>query len=340
MLVNNSVVEEVNDLLGIRLNKTNNKIKYIVLVMLLGTANLVSGCSSGIQEVLGMNAEAKEESKPFAGLTVYFANCGGYMVPISYPVEDASADPLQTAIMLLLEGPRSENLFRTIPKGTRLKDSYVSNETAFLDLTHEFNKLSNAKDAERAIKSLCLTVGSLSGIKEVQILVEGKPVEEIHGVEMGEIMQHSWANCFGQVEEGSKYIVYFSDPSATYMVPLTYVSETHEKIPLKAVEKLIAGPGREYLISTVSPGTGLLGLEIGDGIAYVNLSEGIMSSEGGLEQETRFIESLLLTLGQFSDIKGVQILVDGKIKDYLPEGTPIAIPLLPLTEPNKIEAIN
>lgn len=308
--------------------------------MLLGAVNLVSGCSPGIQEVIGINAEAKEEGKPIADLTVYFANCGGYMVPISYPVEDSSADPLQTAILLLLEGPRSENLFRTIPKGTRLKDSYVSNETAFLDLTHEFSKLSNAKDAARAVKSLCLTVGSLSGVKEVQILVEGKPVEEIHGVAMGQIMQHSWANYFGQDEEGSKYIVYFSDPTATYMVPLTYVSETDEKIPLKAVEKLIAGPEDESLISTVSPGTGLLGLEIGDGIAYVDFSGGIMGSEAGLEQEARFLESLLLTLGQFSDIKGVQILVDGKTKEYLPKGTPIAIPLQPLTEPNKIEVIN
>ncbi len=326
---------------NIMVNKKRARIdsKYILVLMLILVGALVCGCYPEAQEVLGSGAEAEAEVQPRTSLLVYFASCDGYMVPISYPVDDPSANPVKTAIHLLLEGPQSEKLFRSIPKGTRLKDWYVSNETVFLDLTHEFYNLSNSKDVARAVKSLCLTVDSLPGVKEVQILVEGEPIEEIHGVAMNQILCHGWVNYFGNGEEGSNYIVYFAHRNASYMVPVTFVSDKDGKIARTAIEQLIAGPESDYLVSAASPGTKLLGLEVRDGIAHVDLAAGIAGFGADAEAEKRFVESLLLTLGQFSDIKGVQIMVEGKLKETLPEGTPIANPLKPLSAPNPVEAI-
>lgn len=324
------------------LNKKRAKtdIKYIsFLLMLLMVAVLVCGCRPEAKDALGTSVEAKENVQTTNSLTVYFANCDGYMVPISYPSDDLSGEPVKAAILLLLEGPRSENLFRTIPKGTRLKDFYVSNETLFLDFTHEFNKLSNSQDVARAVKSLCLTVDSLPGVTEVQVLIDGELVEEIHGVAMNQILRHGWVNYFGSAAGSRKYVVYFSDRCSTYMVPVTYAANDDVKVAFSAVEKLVAGPENKGLIATSSPGTKLLGLEIKDGIAYVDFSGGITGFGEAPEAEQSFVESLLLTLGQFSDIKGVQIMIDGEIGETLPEGTPIASPLKPLSAPNQIEVI-
>lgn len=319
----------------------NNALIYVVAILLAAGGVVVSaGCSSNVQGKAARNSqeEAAEQEKAQVGsVTVYFANGEGYMVPITYPCKDSSSDLVRAAMEKLLEGPQTENLFRTIPQGTRLKDCYVSNETAFLDFTGDFNKLNNAKEATKAVKSLCLTLGSIQGIERVQLLVEGQPVEEIHGVSMGQIMEHSWVNYFGSGEDGIKYIVYFADKSAMYMVPVTYVSDTREGIPRKAVERLIQGPGTQSLLSTVWPGTKLLDLKIEEGIVYVDFSRDVIGYGGGTTAENLFVKSLLLTLGQFSDIQGIQILIDGKSTEYLPEGTQVAAPLLPIREANLCE---
>lgn len=315
-----------------------NKIAYLTVLLLLAAGiSVLSGCGGKAPETGHKRAQAQEEVKPLGSLTVYFSSVSGYMVPVSYPFSGSEGDPVKTAVELLLQGPQSDHLFRTIPKGTKLKDCYVSNETAFLDFTKEIYRLSNSKDAAKAVKSLCLTIGSIPGVERVQVLVEGKTVKEIQGIPMSQIMEYSWVNYFGSKEEGSEYIVYYAD-CYDYLIPVTFVSPTPEDIPRKAVERLIAGPGLESLQPTVSPGTELLGLDIKEGVAYVNFSKEAAGWGGGSNGEGRFVKSLLLTLGQFSDLKGVQILVEGKKMDYLPEGTLTGVPLPTLKEANSFDA--
>lgn len=303
---------------------------------MLGVGTLIiSGCNHIGQTKIYKQARAQEaEKSPLRTLTVYFATREGYMVPITYPFTEPSADPARSSVEILLEGPDTENLFRTIPKGTRLKDCYVSNETAFVDFTEEFTHFGSTKEATKAVKSLCLTLGSISGVEMVQVLVEGQPVDEIQGVCMGQILKHSWANYFGSSNTGRQFKVYFADTSAMYMIPVTYVSETSDSIPRKAVEKLVKGPDVNSLAATVWPGTKLLDLKIKGGLATVNFSKEVTGYGGGTTAESLFIKALLLTLGQFSDIKGVQILVEGEKIDFLPEGTQISIPLRPLRDAN------
>ena len=311
------------------------------MAMLLVTGLMIlSGCTSSAQGQLEQQALGQEaEHAGLRSLTVYFATCNGYMVPISYPFDDSSGDPIKVATELLLEGPKTEVLFRTIPKGTRLKNCYVSNETVFVDFTSEFNKLVNKKDATKAVKSLCLTLGSIPGVEMVQVLIEGKPIEEIQGIYMNQVLKHSWVNYFGNGDTASKYVVYFADTSGAYMVPVTYGAESSNGIPRKAVERLVAGPQEDSLSAALWPGTRLLDFKIEDGIVYVDFSKKLTAHGGNITGESLFIKSLLLTMGQFSDIKGVQILIEGEIMEYLPEGTQVGVPLTPLREANPFDEV-
>jgi len=310
-----------------------------LFLLLAGSLLFVSGCTPKSHQKLDKTAQAREAGKSDNNLAVYFASACGYMVPVSYPFDDLSGDPVRTAVELLLEGPRSDDLFRTIPKGTRLKDCYISDDTAFLDFSEEFYQLSNTKDTANAVKSLCLTMGSIPGVEKVQVLVEGQLPSEIHGVSMGTILEHGWVNYSGSEGEGSKYIVYFGDCSSQYMVPITYLTESSESIPRAAVAKLVEGPGVGYLKPTVNNGTKLLGFKIKDGIAYVDLSGEVTEYGKDNAAEDRLVNSLLLTLGQFSDIKGVQMTIEGKIAEYLPGGTQIGRPLqpIPITKANPVK---
>lgn len=308
---------------------------------MLAASLVLSGCIPKIDGI-DKSAQAVEAEKTVKSVSVYFSSACGHMIPVAYPLEDPWADPVRTAVELLLEGPPSEYLFRTIPKGTLLKNCYVSNETAYLDFTGEFNKLTNTKDAAKAVKSLCLTMGSIPGVDKVQVLVEGQPLSEIQGVCMGQIMEHSWVNYFGNGSTGTKYVVYFTDCSNQYMFPITYLSESNEDIPRLAVKKLLDGPNTDALKPTAGPGTRLLDFAIKDGVAYVDLSKEGTDFGGEAEAgKKRFVESLLLTLGQFSDLKGVLILVEGKTYDFFPESGRAGgvLSTIPVTGANPLEEV-
>src|SRR4029078_1487301 len=58
-------------------------------------------------------------------------------------------------------------------------------------------------------------------------------------------------------------------------------------------------------------GTQLLGLDIGDGIATVDLSSEYASGGGSLSEQMR-LPRLVYTLPQFPTVKGVRLKLDGK----------------------------
>lgn len=310
-------------------------------MILLAASLVLSGCTSKAYQVLDKTAQAKETGQTVKSVSVYFSGVCGHMIPVAYPLDESGDDAVRTAVELLLEGPRSEHLFRTIPKGTLLKDSYVSNETVYLDFTKEFNKLSNTKDAAKAVKSLCLTMGSIPGIDRVQVFVEGQPLSEIQGVSMGQIMEHRWVNYYGEDNQGTKFMVYYTDCDYLYMVPITYLSESSEGVPRAAVARLLEGPNTNTLRSTAIPGIRLLNIAIKEGVAYIDFSKEVTAFGEDVEAEKRFVESLLLTLGQFSDVKSVQIMVEGKIQEYLSGSVIIGVPLstIPITSANPLRKV-
>ncbi len=75
-----------------------------------------------------------------------------------------------------------------------------------------------------------------------------------------------------------------------------------------ALTSLLAQPN-----GPLPPGTKLLFLRIADGLATVNFSHELQDNfSGGDTAETRAVNSVLRTLGQFPTISRVQMLVEGR----------------------------
>ena len=87
------------------------------------------------------------------------------------------------AVRALLEGPK-ENLVSAIPTGTRLNALKVSDSVAFVDLSSEVVK-NHPGGSSGEIETIYSIVNTLAlnfqGIKEVQILVDGKKEETLAG---------------------------------------------------------------------------------------------------------------------------------------------------------------
>lgn len=99
-----------------------------------------------------------------------------------------------------------------------------------------------------------------------------------------------------------------------------------------AVKALIAGPSegeiRSGLVSLVPRGTKLLGITLRGSTAIIDLSDAFMYNHYGIEGFTAQLKQIVYTATSFPSVQDVQILVEGKAKDYLGgEGVYIGKPL-------------
>lgn len=98
-----------------------------------------------------------------------------------------------------------------------------------------------------------------------------------------------------------------------------------EKIQMKNNDKSMAENVIQHLINVkpasdlayedyLPEGTKLLGIEVKDGIAYVNFSKEVSKKTMGSYEATMFIGSIVNSLTELPEIKAVQILIEGKKK--------------------------
>lgn len=99
-----------------------------------------------------------------------------------------------------------------------------------------------------------------------------------------------------------------------------------------AIRALIAGPSegeiRSGLVSLIPRGTKLLGITLRGSTAIIDLSEAFMYNHYGVEGYSAQLRQIVYTATSFSSVQDVQILVEGRQKDYLGgEGVFIGNPL-------------
>jgi len=85
-----------------------------------------------------------------------------------------------------------------------------------------------------------------------------------------------------------------------------------------ALRRLVEQGHNADLANPIPKGTRLLGVKITDGLAQVNLSREFRENfRGGSMAEALIIDVILQTLGQFSEVKQVRLLLEGKPLDTL-----------------------
>jgi hypothetical protein len=98
------------------------------------------------------------------------------------------------------------------------------------------------------------------------------------------------------------------------------------------LEALLRGPTpaevNQGLLSLLSPNTRLLKVHVREGTAYLDFSEAFRFNSLGKEGLAAQLKQVVYSATEFSTVKRVQILIEGKTADYLgPEGLYIGKPL-------------
>ena len=87
-----------------------------------------------------------------------------------------------TLLQALLEGPHSEALLPLLPAGTKVRLVRREGERLIVDFSKEFQDFTAGSTfAFLAVYSVVNTLTELSGVEEVQIIIEGRPVSDFAG---------------------------------------------------------------------------------------------------------------------------------------------------------------
>jgi spore germination protein GerM len=108
---------------------------------------------------------------------------------------------------------------------------------------------------------------------------------------------------------------------------LISTAEVRRSIPISglpltdAILALFAGPSegeiRAGLVSLIPRGTKLIGITLRGSTAIIDVSESFMYNQYGREGYQAQLKQVVYTATSFSSVQDVQILIDGKTKDYL-----------------------
>ena len=178
-------------------------VKWLAACLMAVTMMLMAGCQQGqgtnnssassgvvtpVQEKQEPQVEKKEEKKEknqeFT-INVYYPNEDGTkLLPVKRKVRPLSSEDKYTAaVKSLMEGTKEKGKIVILPKQAKLRSVKLVNGVAKVDFSQDLVKhfVGGSTGEEMLVGSVVNTLTEFPEVKQVQILIEGNPVETLGG---------------------------------------------------------------------------------------------------------------------------------------------------------------
>lgn len=126
--------------------------------------------------------------------TLYFADENAmFLVPESREIVLKEGEKHETAVVqALLAGPKNEKLYSVLPQGVRVLSTETKDGICFVNLSAEFTSAGMGGSTEMlAVYSVVNTLCDIEGVDKVQILVEGKKIDEFGHLSISESLERN-----------------------------------------------------------------------------------------------------------------------------------------------------
>lgn len=327
-----------------------NRKLVILLALLLCCTLILASCSNpltSLRDFFNKEPEAidnKEEKVPeetqsmsevitsqpenSRATVLYYKDDENFLVPVMRYIPKEDLGVAKTALTALIYSPEKAQdlaeagLTPTLPMGTKINGAVIKeNGLAVVDFSKEFLSFSSGKAEELGVKAVVYTLTEFPNINTVEIRVDGKAVAEMpQGTKLDAGLKRTEINLQPAENPGeklSKVVVYYYKKGSgaySYYVPVTKLVSGYENSAEAAMNALLEGPTDGSSLSSAFPqGTQLLGVQVNDGMAYVNFSEQILAKQGDRAAENSMMKAVTLTLKEFPGVSKAKIFVNGKI---------------------------
>ena len=143
--------------------------------------------------------------------------------------------------------------------------------------------------------------------------------------------ESSRLNSPGTFRDRSLYFIQIDRNGAILRSKVTRAVPSSNSPLLDVLEVLLKGPSdeetRRGIISLIPQGTKILSARVLKDTAYISISEDFQYNTYGVEGYAAQLTQLIWTATEFTNVKDVQILIEGRRIDYLGEGIWIGSPI-------------
>ena len=222
---------------------------------------------------------------------------------------------LREMMEVMREMPDDEGLKPVIPEDVKLLDFDFEHNQLYLDFSPEYKKMPKVYEV-LCRAAIVRTLGQIDGVEYVDFQVDGEPLTDLEGKEIGLMNEDQFIENAGEEINAYKtadLTLYFANKAGDKLVGQRVAMEYNSNISLEKliVEQLIAGPPFEGAYPTIPSETKLLNISIKDNICYVNLDEGFLET-GYNVIESIPVYSIVNSLIENTDAQKVQISINGE----------------------------
>ena len=222
---------------------------------------------------------------------------------------------LREMMEVMRETPTDDELKPVIPEDVELLDFDFEHNQLYLDFSPEYKKMPKVYEV-LCRAAIVRTLGQIDGVEYVDFQVNGEPLTDLEGKEIGLMNEDQFIENAGEEINAYKtadLTLYFSNKAGDKLVEQRVAMEYNSNISLEKliVEQLIAGPPFEGAYPTIPSEAKLLNISIKDNICYVNLDEGFLGT-GYNVIESIPVYSIVNSLIENTDAQKVQISINGE----------------------------
>ena len=222
---------------------------------------------------------------------------------------------LREMMEVMRETPTDDELKPVIPEDVTLLDFDFEHNQLYLDFSPEYKKMPKVYEV-LCRAAIVRTMGQIDGVEYVDFQVNGEPLTDLEGKEIGLMNEDQFIENAGEEINAYKtadLTLYFSNKAGDKLVGQRVAMEYNSNISLEKliVEQLIAGPPFEGAYPTIPSETKLLNISIKDNICYVTLDEGFLGT-GYNVIESIPVYSIVNSLIENTDAQKVQISINGE----------------------------
>lgn len=245
------------------------------------------------------------------------------LVPVWTDVEESDPYALVAELYLLQqklpEGRKGEDLVLLLPSGLELLSYELESELLTLNFSEAYSRMHS--DREILVRAgLVRLFTQIPEIRKVQFRIEGQPLLNRDGVEVGALSASRFVENSGK--EINSYLkttmtLYYADSTGEKLVPEERSVYYNSNVPLEkvVVEQLIKGPKDLEYKATLPSELNILSVTIQDEICYVNLDDSFTAQLGmatsNLSPELA-VYSIVNSLADVCGVNKIQFSINGR----------------------------
>lgn len=255
------------------------------------------------------------------------------LTEVAYTIQGENPESQAEQILQSLKsGQEKIELIPAIPQSVPVNRVQVNRGVLTLDLGAEYQNLTSVE----AVLSRVAIVQSLlqiEGVDRVGITVDGMPLKDSKGRELGYMNEDSFIRNTGAALHSytdAAVELCFSDETGQKLVPASVNIKYSTNSPLEKeiVNRLVEGPRRSNsgCYPMINPSTKVLSVTTKEGICYVNLDEQFLQNEYDVLPEVT-IYSIVNAIVENTAATSVQISINGETNVTYKEAVDLSIPL-------------